>query len=114
MIRDYTIQSVFVTLHAAVIIGGSMCTATTLKVMGRSDVGPQDNFGFWFVRNWGFLIVVIPLAWAITTIYLERLNNEWSSKRFTVITGLLLLVGLAVFFFSITVHAGTSMIYSTP
>jgi hypothetical protein len=112
MIREYTIQCVFVTLHSAVIMGGSMCTATMLKVMGRAGIGPGDNFTLWFVRNWGFALILISLLWAGWTISLERSRCDEFSKRNTVITGLVVLFGLAGFLVLTTIKAGSSLIRS--
>ena len=81
-----------------------------LKVMGRSEIGPGDNLTLWFVRNWGFLLILISLLWAVWTISLERSRSDEFSKRNTVITGLILFGGLAGFLFLTTIQAGSSLI----
>lgn len=91
-----------------------MFTATTLKVMGRSDIGPGDSFSIWFVRNWGFLLIGLSLIWALWTIWSERCHYDRFSKRHTVITGLLVLGGLAGFLFLTTIKAGSSLIQTVP
>ncbi len=110
MNQEFKIQSIFVTLHAAIIIGGSMFTAMALKMMDRSDIGPGNSFCLWFVRNWGFFILIVPLLWALSTISLERRHYDWFSKRFTIVSGLILLSVLAYFFTVTTGMAGSSLI----
>ena len=110
MIREYTIQAVFVTLHSAVVIGGGMCTATAMKVMGLANIGPEVDFPLWFVRNWGFLLIVISLIWAVWTISLERSRRDEFTKRHSLITGLIVLAGLAGFFLITTINAGSTLL----
>ena len=87
-----------------------MFTAMSLKIMERSNIGPSDSFCLWFVRNWGFLILIVPLVWALSTIRLERRHYDCFSKRTTFMTGLILLIILALFFIVTTALAGTSLI----
>lgn len=97
--RQYTAQSVLVVLQSALIIGGSLTTASLMKLRGYPD--PRQ---FWhpltlFVREWGFLLILIPGLWVCWTIWCEHQREYSFSKRSTIGTGLLLLALLAFFFF---------------
>jgi hypothetical protein len=90
-VREYATQSVFAVLQSALIIGGSMSTATLMKARGFPD--PTQ---FWhplalFVRNWGFLLILFPGIWVIATIWLERNRSAYFSTRWTLVSGLIVL-----------------------
>jgi len=111
IVREYALQSIFAVLHSAVIVGGSMFTATIMKVRGYAPENAADwHWQLVFVRNWGFTLILIPAAWVIATLWLERHQAEWFSKRWTIVSGIVLLCGLAFFLARTTVRAGSSII----
>ncbi len=93
-IREFVIQSVFAVLHSALIIGGSITTAALMKARGYPD--PNQFWHPWalFVRNWGFLLILISGVWVVGTIWLERNRSSDFSSRWTIVTGLLVFAGL--------------------
>ena len=98
VLREHGTQSVLTVLQATVVVAGSMCTATILKALGypeSHDMWPSLSV---FVRNWGFLFLIIPASWAITTLWLERHQSSWFSKRWTLITGIIVLAALSFLF----------------
>jgi peptidoglycan biosynthesis protein MviN/MurJ (putative lipid II flippase) len=112
-IREYMTQSVFAVLQSALIVSGSVLTAALMRARGYPDPGQ-----FWhplalFVRNWGFLLISIPGAWVIGTIWLERHRGSDFTTRWTVVTGLLVLGGLAwLMVISVLLGSGAGTIIS--
>ena len=95
LIREHTIQTVFAVLGSTLIVGGSLMTAKLMKARGFPD--PDQ---FWhpfalFVRNWGFFLILIPGAWVAWSIWLEDNPRIHFTRRWTLVTGMLLLAGLA-------------------
>lgn len=88
-IRDYTLQTVFVTLQATVIVYGIATTATCLKASGYPE---DDRFGFLplFVRHAGLLFFLIPALWAWGTVVYDRSSRRFPTE-FTLATGVLVI-----------------------
>lgn len=89
--ENHRLQTIFVLLQAGVIMAGSLATGVILKFAGYVDgmsIGLSPLLSF--VRNWGFLLISIPLAWTLLTIALER-RTHWYSNRWTMGSGLLVL-----------------------
>ena len=114
--RDYNIyriQTILGLFQAGIVVFGSLLTGVMLKAMGYPDRFQQIPFKLLFVRNWGFLLIAIPLAWAVGTIWMER-NQPWHTKRWTLASGLCLSAWL-VFFIAKTVgRAGSTLITVSP
>ena len=94
-IHEYSIQTVFALLDSALIIGGSMFTAAAMKVGGYPDpdrIWPPFPV---FVRNWGFLLILIPAIWVVWTIWAENNRRESFGKKWTFLTGIVVFAGLA-------------------
>lgn len=100
IVRDYAMQSIFAAAQAVVIVAGALLTAATPRMRGGG------SGGHWlpvFVRDWGVLLLLIPAAWVIVTLWLERHRSDWFTKRWTILSGVLLLVALVL----LMVHAFT-------
>jgi len=113
-IREYMTQSVFAVLQSVLIVSGSLMTAGLMKARGYPDPGQ-----FWhplalFVRNWGFLLISVPGAWVVGTVWLERRPGSDFTTRWTIVTGLLVLAGLAwLMVISVLLGSGAGTIVST-
>jgi len=107
-IDQYRTQTVFSLLQAAVIIGGSLMVGTMLKATGKADHFENLPFILRFVRNWGFLLCVIPLAWVSVTVRLERQGHF--NHRWTVASGFAVLGALAFYMCGLVIRAGISPI----
>lgn len=81
-----------------------------LKVQGYPDTFTVLPLEIAFVRNWGFLLILIPLAWVIITIWLERHRAEWFSKRWTIASGIGVGVALGWYLLGTMARAGSSLI----
>lgn len=89
IVRDHAMQSIFAAAQSVVIVAGSMLVAATPRM--RSGDGPWLPV---LVRDWGFLLLLIPAAWVIVTLWLERHRSDWFTKRWTILSGVLLLTTL--------------------
>ena len=89
-IRDYTIQTVFVALHATVIVYGIAVTATCMKASGYPE---WDKFHYLpkLVRHAGLIFFLFPAVWAWGTVAYDRSSRRFPTE-FTVATGLLVLL----------------------
>ncbi|MCW1914356.1 hypothetical protein OJ996_12270 [Luteolibacter sp. GHJ8] len=96
IVRDNAMQSIFAVAHCVVILAGSMFVAAAPRV--RRGEGPWEIL---MLRDWGFLLLLIPAAWVVGTIWLERHRSDWFTKRWTVLSGLLVLLSLV----SLMIHA---------
>lgn len=107
---EYRLQTMFALLQSGVILFGSLLTGVILKGMGYPDKFQEIAFSLWFVRNWGFLLILIPLAWAAGSIWMEK-NQAWFTKRWSLVSGLSLFVGLIYFMTWIVGRAGSGLIH---
>lgn len=93
-LREHSIQATFAALDSALIIGGSLLTAALMKARGFPD--PNQ---FWhpfalFVREWGFLLILIPGLWVGASVWLESHPRIDFTSRWTIFTGVLVFAGL--------------------
>ncbi|MEK7948864.1 hypothetical protein [Luteolibacter soli] len=107
---EFRVQAVLAALQSGIVIAGSLLTATILKARGYPETFSVLPLKLSFVRNWGFLLILLPLVWALATIWLERRQPDWFSKRWTVGTGVLLAAWLGWFLFTAMARAGSSLI----
>lgn len=89
IVRDNAMQSIFAAAQSVVIVAGSLLTAATPRMRGGE--GPWLPV---FVRDWGFLLLLIPMVWVFATLWLERHRSDWFTKRWTILSGTLLLLVL--------------------
>lgn len=102
-LREHSIQSVFAALDSMLIIGGSLMTAALMKARGFPD--PNQ---FWhpfalFVRGWGFLLILIPGIWVVWSVWSESNPRFDFTRRWTIVTGLIVFAGLAWMMFAAVV-----------
>ena len=91
-------------------MGGCLFTGVILKARGYPDEFTELPLQLAFVRNWGFLLILIPLGWVALTIWLERTQASWFSKRWTLMTGIGLGIALGCYVFASMARAGSSII----
>ena len=103
--ENHRIQTIFVLLQAGVIMGGSMLAGGIMKAMGYEDgLGFRIPLVSHFVRDWGFILLVIPLGWTLLTIAMEQ-RTDWHTKRWTVGSGLVILMALGALFYEVIVRS---------
>jgi hypothetical protein len=106
---EFKIQGVFAAFQSLLIVGGCLFIGTILKAMGYPERFTELSVNLAFIRNWGFLLIVLPLSWVMVTIWLERCHYEWFSKRWTVATGVGLTMLLGWYIFTNLLQAGSSV-----
>ena len=100
-------QTVIALIQCGAIIAGCIATGVILKIFGYS--GGQDiPLLVLFVRNWGFLLIAIPLAWVLITAWMEE-RRGWYSQRVTILSGLVLLVLMCWFLIYVAGRAASVM-----
>ena len=104
---DHRQQTVLGLFQAGAILVGSFLTGAIMKGMGGD--GQEIPFLLLFVRNWGFSLIIIPFAWVLSTVWMER-HHAWYSKRHTLLSGLLLLGLLCWFLIYAAVRAGSVLV----
>ena len=95
-------------------MGGCFLTKIMLTTRGIDLATANLPFSIWFMINWGFVLLAIPLAWVMGTIWLERHPAGPLSIRWTFISGLVLLIGLAWFSLLFSAKAGASVTHVQP
>jgi hypothetical protein len=102
--EEYRLQTILGLLQAGIVIFGCILTGLTLHISGYSPEIHTLPFLLSVIRNWGFVLIGIPLAWAIGTIWME-IHQTWFTKLWTILSGVLLAVCLAFFLFSMVARA---------
>ena len=105
---DHRQQTVIGLFQAGAIVVGSFLTGAIMKGKGYSD-DQEISFLVLFVRNWGFSLIIIPFAWVLATVWMER-HHTWYSKRYTLLSGLLLLGLLCWFLIYVAARAGSVLV----
>jgi hypothetical protein len=108
LVDQHRTQTILALFQVGTILVGSIGIGAILKAMGFSDI-QEMSWLVIFVRNWGFILVLIPVVWVLMTIWME-LHQSWYSKRLTLVSGLLLLGSLVWFFILVAARASSVLI----
>lgn len=84
-------------MQSTVIVSGIMATGAMLKARGYPDFHFPISPQVWFVRHWGLSLLIIPSAWVFVTVWLEARREGEFTKRWSIITGVVVLGILVVF-----------------
>ncbi|WP_035607136.1 hypothetical protein [Haloferula sp. BvORR071] len=114
IVREYAMQSIFAAAQAMVIVAGSLMTAAVLQTHGYPDAKAEWRWLPVFVREWGLALMLVPAAWVLTTLWLERHRDAWFTKRWTILSGSLLLAGLVGLMVYAYALAGSVMTQMNP
>ena len=93
--REYAVQTALAALQCAVIQVGTLISTILLRSAGYPDPAVDWPWLPVLIREWGPLAFGIPGVWVIATILLERRDAGAFTKRWTVVSGLLLALLLA-------------------
>jgi hypothetical protein len=93
--REYAVQAAFAALQCAVIQVGTLISTLLLRSAGYPDPAVDWPWLPVLIREWGPLAFAIPGAWVIATILLEQRDAGAFTKRWTVVSGLVVAVLLA-------------------
>jgi hypothetical protein len=73
----YRVISIIALLQVGVVIGGTMFVAAMLKAKGYQGGEVPDSFFLpdaLFVRQFGFVFLLLPLAWTFLAVFIARLG----------------------------------------
>ena len=104
-LRQYAVQTAVAALQCAVIQAGTIISTVLLRSAGYPDESRDWPALPAWVREWGPLAFAIPALWVAGTILLERHRSEWFSKRWTLVSGLLLAGGLLLLYIVASLQA---------
>ena len=93
--REYAVQTALAALQCAVIQVGTLISTILLRSAGYPDPAVDWPWLPVMIREWGPLAFAIPGVWVTATILLERRDAGTFTKRWTIVSGLLLAVLLA-------------------
>ena len=110
MLQEHKFQSVIAAFQCAVVILGIISATLMLKAAGFPESRQSWPGLPVFVRNWGLVYLLVPIVWVFVTVYLERKDDIEFGKRGVVISGLLVLLALFIFFFWVSARAIVSPI----
>jgi hypothetical protein len=77
------------------VIIGVFMTRAAFMASGYPDADLQWNRLALLLRNHGYFLLLVPLAWTLTATRLENLSSGPWSRRWTLVTGMLVLAALA-------------------
>ena len=110
-ITEFRSQIIFGLAQITIIFFGTLSTAAMIKVRSAGIAGnleiavhPLSQF----VRDWGAMLMVFPLAWTIGTVLLDRREDFNFGLKATIVSGLISSAILVFFFMIAVVYAARS------
>jgi len=100
---EYRIQSILGALQALLTIIATFYLWIDSKLLSFGTFAPLDGFALLVYRS-GFLMLLVPIAWVITTIRMEKDHViNWHAFH-TLVSGIIL-VGLIIIFYAEVRHS---------
>lgn len=96
MIPEVHISGRIALFQVFAVIVGLFMTRAAFIMSGYPDSNLDWNGLALLVRNYGFDLLVIPVAWTIAATYLENYYSGWWSRRWTLTTGIVILTALGI------------------
>lgn len=96
MIPEVHISVRIALLQVFAVIVGVFMTRASFMLSGYPESDLDWNGLALLVRNYGFVLLLIPVAWTISATCLENNCAGWWSRRWTLTTGILILAALAI------------------
>ena len=91
-------------IQVLVVIIGVFMTRLAFTFGGYPDSDKDWNSLSLFIRNYGFLILLLPVAWTTVVVFLENRGSGHWSRPWTIGTGLFVLFALAALFLWSDLH----------
>ena len=98
MIHEVHVSVRLALFQVLCVILGVIMTRAAFMGCGYPDSNLDWNALALITRNHGFLFLLVPVAWTSVAVYLENYGTGRWSRRWTVVSGLLLLAALGIFF----------------
>jgi len=98
---EHRAQTYIGAVQLLAVIGGSLFLRAAVK--GVDDMLGPDQFYDYLkflrpVSYYGWILLVVPIAWVTLTIRGERSDLWWATKPLTITSGLVILLAITIFF----------------
>jgi len=102
--EEYRIQSILAPLQIFTVVVGMFAVLGSMKSQGyREGVTELPRILEW-VAAYGYGLIALPIVWSVATLWFQRHAENWYSNRWSIVSGFVLLLGLAsIFCFSLMV-----------
>ena len=98
MIHEVHVSVRLAVFQMMVVILGVFMTRAMFMGSGYPEAAVDWNDVAMLVRNHGYVLLLVPAGWAAATMYFENYGTGFWSRRWTLGSGLALLVGLGFLF----------------
>jgi hypothetical protein len=99
---EYRNQTYIGAVQLLAVLAGSLILRATVKGLDESFspyVDVEDPFTFLRpLGQYGWILVLIPISWVFLTIYGEQSDIWWSTKSLTIVSGVMILLGIVTLF----------------
>ncbi|MEK7951710.1 hypothetical protein [Luteolibacter soli] len=99
MIHEVHVSVRLALFQMMVVVLGVFMTRAAFLAAGYPEQSLGWNAGALLVRNHGFVLMLVPVGWTAAAMYFENYGTGWWSRRWTLVSGMTLLVGLGFLFF---------------
>ncbi len=104
MRQDAHIAIKLALLQVMVVLIGTFVTRVAFMGNGYPDRDADWNRFSLLLRGYGFVLLLVPLVWTCTVMWLEHRSAGSWTRRWTILSGCLLLALLAFLFFRASTH----------
>src|SRR5678816_394739 len=90
----HRVVAVIALLQACVVVGGTLSVSVMLKAAGYgSGYVPDERFrsDSIFIRKYGFVMLLVPVAWALVTVHAESTSDDRKQGLVWLIVGCVML-----------------------
>jgi Na+-driven multidrug efflux pump len=98
MIHEVHVSVRIALFQFVVVILGVLMTRAFFMGAGYPETPRDWSAVALLVRNHGYVLMLVPVVWTVATLYFENYGSGTWSRRWTVVSGVLLLVALAFLF----------------
>jgi hypothetical protein len=98
---EYRPQTYICAVQTLVVIAGTLILGAVVKGLDdmlTPDVVPDPLRYLRPLGRYGWILVLVPIAWVVLTIWGERSDLWWATNAFTVGSGLIILLGIVALF----------------
>lgn len=98
---EYRVQTYIGAVQLLAVIAGSLILRMSVKGMEdllNPDYYPDPLKYLRPLSQYGWTLILIPIAWVVLTIRGERSDLWWATRSFTIGSGIVIILGLLVLF----------------
>ncbi|MCW1926643.1 hypothetical protein OKA05_29085 [Luteolibacter arcticus] len=98
MIHDVHVSVRLALFQMSAVVLGVFMTRAAFMGAGYPEANLNWNGLALIIRNHGYVLMLVPVAWTAASVYFEHYGSGQWSQRWTVISGVLLVVALGFLF----------------